>query len=356
MKVLALPRDPNPYQEQLYVEMRRLGTRVSYLGALTPSRTLNLLLLPLETLVRAAAGWRTVHVHWLFGFALPGSERFPLLRWLSQAWFMFWLAVAQAARVRIVWTAHNVLPHDRVFHDDLAARRALVRKSRLVIAHSPATLRALDSLGLQPLATLVVPYGPIAIGPRAVSRQPGSTPGQRRFLFFGQVRDYKGVEELIVAATQVPAETQFTVMIAGDCGDSVLRERLERLASLAPNRVILDLRYIPDAHLASLLDDADVVALPFRRVTTSSSAWLALSRGRPLILPRVPAFDDFPNDAVERYDGTIGGLTAAITAMAEASPERLATMSDVGRAHVVTGWDAVARRTLSAIEHMHRRP
>jgi len=356
MKVLVLPRAPSPYQNELYAAMRRQGTRVSYLGVLTSSRTLNLLLLPFETLVRAATGWRIVHVHWLFGFALPGSERFPLLRRLSQAWFMFWLAITQSARVRIVWTAHNVLPHERVFHDDLAARRALVRASRLVIAHSTATLGALDSLGLRPCATLVVPHGPIAMGIRGASRQPGSTPGQRRLLFFGQVREYKGVEELVAAATQVPATTQFTLLVAGECGDAALRQRLERLAALAPNRVILDLRYMSDTHLAHLVDDADIVALPFRRVTTSGSAWLALNRGRPLILPRLPAFDEFPDDAVWRYDGTIGGLTAAITAMAEASPERLATMSDVGRAHLFPSWDAIARRTLSAFEHAKRRP
>ena len=36
-KILALPRDPNPYQERLYAEVRRLGTPVRYLGELTPA-------------------------------------------------------------------------------------------------------------------------------------------------------------------------------------------------------------------------------------------------------------------------------------------------------------------------------
>ncbi len=137
MRVLVFPRDdPNPYQRLLYGEMERLGTRVSYLGRLTPSRTLNLLLLPLEVAVRRAGGARLVHLHWVFGFGLPGGSRFAGMRRLAQAWFTLWLRTTRLLGVRIVWTAHNVLPHSPVFADDIAARRALVAASDLVLAHS----------------------------------------------------------------------------------------------------------------------------------------------------------------------------------------------------------------------------
>ena len=44
MRILVLPRDPNPYQDLLYAELQRLGARITYLGELTPSHTLNVLL------------------------------------------------------------------------------------------------------------------------------------------------------------------------------------------------------------------------------------------------------------------------------------------------------------------------
>jgi glycosyltransferase involved in cell wall biosynthesis len=202
MRLLALPRDANPYQEQLYAEVRGLGTPVRYLGDLTPSRTLNLLLLPLETLARAAAGWRVVHVHWLFPFALPGGGRVPALRRVGQWWFAAWLRVARAAGVEIVWTAHNALPHGRLLHDDAAARRALVRASSLVIAHTPQTLAQLAAIDARPRRSAVVPHGPLAVGPTGAGRRPGSSPGPRRLLFFGQVHEYKGVEDLLAAAAR----------------------------------------------------------------------------------------------------------------------------------------------------------
>ena len=138
MRILALPRDPNPYQESLYARMRSRGVRVAYAGGLTPSRTLNLMLLPLELAARRATGWRTLHVHWVFGFALPGARRLRPLARLSRAWFEACLRVAGHLGMTIVWTAHNTLPHEPVFDDDVAGRRTLVSASDLVIAHSPA--------------------------------------------------------------------------------------------------------------------------------------------------------------------------------------------------------------------------
>lgn len=350
MRILALPRDANPYQEQLYSEIRRLGVPVRYIGELTPSRTLNLLLLPLETLALALAGWRTVHLHWVFGFAPAGAGRVPGLRRAGQAWFRLWLAAARLGGARIVWTAHNVLPHGRVFHDERRARRDLVRASRLVVAHSPATLDALSSLGAVPSRSAVLPLGPIAgASDPGRLRIPGSTPGPRHFLFFGQVHEHKGVEDLLAAVAAVPADRDLRVTVAGRCADPALAARLERLARPLGRRAALRLERVPDDEVEALMAAADVVVLPFRRVTTSSSAALALGLGRPLLVPRLPALDDLPDDAVARYDGSVGGLADALRVLGGAPPARLAAMAAAARAHRPPGWDAIAAGTLAAI-------
>ncbi len=204
MRILVLPRDPNPYQELLYGEMRRQGASVHYLGELTRSRTLGLLLLPLEVAAGRAAGARIVHLHWVFGFELPGARRFPVLRRAAYLWFRLWLAACRALGVHIVWTAHNVLPHEPVFADDAAARRALVRASDLVLAHAPAALAALADLGAVPSRSVVIRHGPVAAVRAAALRPPGAGGGPRRFLFFGRVQPYKGVADLLAAFAALP--------------------------------------------------------------------------------------------------------------------------------------------------------
>ena len=170
MKILVLPREEtNPYQELLYEEMRGRGARITYLAALTPSHTLNVLLLPLELAIRRCGGARVVHLHWVYAFGLPGSTRSVWVRRATAAWFALWLRTLRPLGLRLVWTAHNVLPVTPVFEDDLAARRHLVAACDLVIAHSQATLDQLVTLGIPARRSVVIPHGPFT-RPRRLPR------------------------------------------------------------------------------------------------------------------------------------------------------------------------------------------
>lgn len=349
MRILALPRDPNPYQSLLYSEMQRYGAQVHYLGELTPSKTLNLIFLPLEVVARRIGGARLVHLHWVFAFALPGGRRFRIIRRVSYAWFLVWVWTCKTLTMHIVWTAHNVLPHEPVFADDVAARRALVGASALVLAHSQSTLAELAALGAVPRRSAIVQHGPIAPMPSAMPlRCPGTGGGPRRFLFFGRIRDYKGVEDLLAAFAALPDELAVHLTIAGECRDINLSHRLEALAQRVAGHVILRLQHVPEVEVTALLAAADVVVLPFRRVTTSGTAMIALSHGRPLIVPDVPSLAELPDQAVCRYDGQVVELTAALVRLARADGEMLAAMSAAARGYASQpGWSEIASATLA---------
>lgn len=349
MKILVLPRDPGPYQNLLYREIERLGAEVTDLARLTPSRTINLLLLPLELAARRMAGGRIVHLHWVFAFAVPGGQRSRPLRRLAQWWFRLWLCAARVLGLRLVWTAHNVLPHSPVFADETSARQALVNASDLVIAHSAATLCELAALGAVPRRSAVIPHGPFPPAPMiAPLPEPGAGGQPRQFLFFGKLQDYKGVEDLLAAFTAMPDRIPAHLTVAGNCRDPELRSRLHTLALEGRNRIALRLEHVPDSEVTPLLTAADVVVLPFRRVTTSGSAMLALSHGRPLIVPKLAALADLPDDALLRYDGTVTSLTSALTELAQADISALATMSAAARSYATrTTWQEIAARTMA---------
>jgi glycosyltransferase involved in cell wall biosynthesis len=352
VNVLVFPReDSNPYQGLLYGELELQGARCRYLGRLTPSHTLNLLLLPAELAVRRMTGWRVVHVHWVFGFSLPGSARLPVLRRLSQAWLGLVLACVRLLRMRLVWTAHNVLPHAPVFHDDIAARRRLVAACDLVIGHHRAALTELAALGAEPHRDAVIPHGPFfPSAPADTLRAPGEGNDAREVLFFGKVQPYKGVETLIRAFLALPADVRARLTVAGECSDSGLRSALLALAGQSGGTVRLQLRRVPDDQVSSLLASADVVALPFERVTTSGSAVLALGHGRPLIVPAVPALADLPDAAVIRYDGSLTGLTAALAGACRADKAALAAMSRAASQYSGEhDWAEVAARTMTEL-------
>ena len=349
MKILVLPRDANPYQSLLYGEMRRLGVQVTYLGQLTRLHTLNLLLLPLEVAARRLAGARVVHLHWVFAFTFPGGRGFRATRWVAQAWFLALLRTCRMLDVHLVWTAHNVLPHEPVFADDVFARRALVEASDLVLVHSQSTLDELAALGAVPRRSAIIRHGPIGSTLATGSlRTPGAGDRPRRFLFFGQVREYKGVDDLLAAFLAMPDDVAAHLTIAGQCDDPGLRSRLQALARTGDAKVLLRLEHVPGDEVAQLLGAADVVVLPFRRVSTSGSAMLALSHGRPLIVPDVAGLADLPDQAVLRYDGEVAGLADALVRLACVDDGTLAAMSAAARNYAFqTTWQEIAERTMS---------
>ncbi|TMR10944.1 glycosyltransferase [Nonomuraea turkmeniaca] len=339
MKVLVFPRDDNPYQDLLYGELRGTGVRVHYLGELTSSHTLNLLLLPAELAVRRLAGVRIVHLHWVWKFALPGGAR---MRRPAQLWFAAVLGIVRLLGLRLVWTAHNVLPHRPVFADDAAARRTLVRQCDLVIAHHSAALDRLAALGAVPSRAAVIPHGPFPAPPLP---PPGRSGKPRTFLFFGRIEPYKGVEDLLAAFTALPGGLDVRLVIAGSCPDAALAARLEASAA-ADDRVDLRLGRVRDEDVAGLFAEGDVVVLPFREITTSGSALLALAHGRPLIVPALPVLAGLPAAALAGYRDGVTGLAAALRAAAGWDAATLALMSEAALEHVNgVGWTEIARAT-----------
>lgn len=351
MIILVLPRDGNPYQRLLYAEMSNLGARIIYLGELTPSHTLNILLLPFELAVRRLVGARLVHLHWVFAFGLPGSSRWQIMRQLSQAWFMLWLLMCRLCGMRLTWTAHNVLPHEQVFADDLHARRELVRRCDAVFAHSQFALDQLASVVGTIKRGVVVEHGPMAPARRRES-QPDEKQDLvlRKLLFVGQIKPYKGIDDLISAFLALPESEPLHLTIAGKCSDGTIRSRLEAFANEADSRVNVRYEYLPDEELTRLLDQADIVVLPFRAITTSGSLHLALSHSKPVIVPDVPGVAELPSAAAIRYDGSVGGLAAAMMEAARVDASALAGMSAAAGAYAYRiSWQDVASKTMSVM-------
>jgi glycosyltransferase involved in cell wall biosynthesis len=355
MKILVLPKEGNnPYQSLLYNEMAGLGTEIAYAGQVTSSYTVNQLLLPVETVARRITGTRIIHIHWTYGFGVYGSPRYPSLRKVSQHLFYLWLRVAKVTGMRLVWTAHNVLPNAPVFADDVSARRRLVAAADLVISHSQATLAELAELGIVPSNSAVIPHGPYEVPQEHEHlRPPASMPGPRRFLFFGRVDPYKGVDTLLKAFAELPPELDAQLSVVGECRDQSLKAELSELAHRSSRPIELRFERIADEEVPRVLESSDAIVAPYRRSTTSGTAVLALCHGRPLVVPDLPGLAELPDDAIIRYDRTIQGLTSALADLIRADSGVYAKMSEAGYAYCASiSWKSIAQETSYAMSQI----
>lgn len=255
-----------------------------------------------------------------------------------QLWFNVCLTTARILGFKVVWTAHNVLPHDRVFYDDMAARLRLIRAAGAVIAHQEAIVAKLESMGARNIH--VIPAGPYmgeypqGIGRNEARRLLGLGLEDRVVVFVGNILPYKQVDWLLEAAGRLPAsDTRTHVVIAGACTDAEMLARLRTLATEAGSRVITRFGFVPDDELQVYFACADVAALPFSRITSSGSAILALSFGVPLLLPDLPEMACFPDSAAIRFAPKLDALVDALTQISTADSQVLSALADGARAY-----------------------
>ena len=314
MRVLIIPVQSNPYQTLLADALRAQGVRVTLGDGPTRHPVAPVLL----AWMRAGMP-RVVHLHWMHRYlkAIRGRRRFAARRTLWE------LRILRRLGVRIVWTLHNIGDHDR--HRDkleMVFHRQLVELCDAVICHCAATRRlAIEAYGLRPEVQdrlHVVPHGnylgwyPDTIGRAEARAALGLGSSERVFLFLGQIRRYKGVEDLLQVFRQLDAPDA-RLVVAGRADRDRTGERIALAAAEDP-RVTVALGEVPDDRMQVYLRAADASVLPYKDVLTSGTAILAMTFGQPVVAPAIGCLpESLGSDGTILYDATApDGLDAAL--------------------------------------------
>ncbi|HWC57919.1 MAG TPA: glycosyltransferase [Candidatus Paceibacterota bacterium] len=357
MKILAFPRGlENPYQELLYESMRRKGNVIRYVWAPTPSGTFNMATVLPQLFFWRVCRYRVFHLHWANAFALRGGiYENKILKRIVYSHYVLCIKTIKWLGYRLVWTAHNALPHDPAFSDDVAARRILAKHTDLVIVHSQSTLDQLKALGVAVKKSVVIPHGSyIGVYPNTIDRAAareklGISNDKFVFLYFGQIRAYKGVDLLIEAYCSLSNESN-QLLIAGKCSDEHLRALL---AAYAQNKnILIRDTYIDDADIQVYFNAADVVVLPFREVSTSGSALLAFSFGKAVVVPTLGDLAYVPESVAYKYTQGKNALMDTLQQVQQA-PDLLRKKSKAALEYARTlSWENIANKTQAAIHEL----
>jgi beta-1,4-mannosyltransferase len=277
----------NPYQSLLAASLESLGFRVKF--ADLPGGLFQLFRLRLRHRELAV-----LHLHW-------ANDLFPPICWASGSI----KATAKAATLfldcllvrllgsRVIWTVHNLISHESPCPGrEVVARRMLARGATQVIFHSaPARMAAEELYGFSlEHKSSIMPHGNYdgcyvnKIGRAKMREQLGIKDNETVFLFFGAIRQYKGVQALIAAFQSLTPPCPARLIIAGNPNPDSLGGEIRRLTS-ASKEIICRLGYVPKNTVADLFSAADTVVLPFERTLTSGSTMLAMTMGKALILP-----------------------------------------------------------------------
>lgn len=233
-----------------------------------------------------------LHLHWLTPY-LKG-DNFPVklvyaLKFLLDVW------LTRRSGVRVVWTVHNLIPHDSQFPrlERWVCQRLAQLADEIIVHHASALECVRQAYKTAPISGQVIPLGHYrgvyleAIAPHIARSELGLPPTGLIYLHQGMLRPYKGIERLLKVWSQFyQYQPSAALVIAGRALDQAYSETLTQLAANTPGVVLHD-GYVEDSQMHLYFSAADVMVLPFEAILTSSSVILAMSYDVPVIAPRL---------------------------------------------------------------------
>lgn len=198
---------------------------------------------------------------------------------------------------KVIGLIHNAIPHESKFYDAPLFQRFAARLNAAVVL-SAAVKKQVEAMNpqLQILELRHPIYGHFgkSLNPEEIVSLKSRyhlDPDKTCLLFFGLIREYKGLEVLLDAFELLPAT--FQLLIVGEVYGDVkpLNERLEAHPKKAD--IHFENRFVEDDEVAGIFSMADYVLLPYLRASQSGVTAVAIHFEKPIIASNVGGLSEF---------------------------------------------------------------
>lgn len=258
--------------------------------------------------------------------------------------------------VKIVYTAHNLLPHEAGQSRERLYRRFYESADRLICHDENARLALTRDFGQGRQRIDVIPHGPLLqskspVNPVAARSRLGLPRDIPLVLWQGILRPYKGVGFLLESwklLQQSGVSARLAIVGTGD--EQQTREIRERVQALGlADSVQLDFRFISVSDLEAFHSAADILVYPYSEVTTSGALMTGAGYGKAVVASRAPAFaqilEDGQNALLATY-GNAGELAGCLNRLIGDAPLRTRLGQALQRTCAAgPAWDDIAAKT-----------
>lgn len=238
-----------------------------------------------------------LHLHWT-SEVLRGVSDVEEARNAKKA-FLEELGGLRESGVDLIWTVHNVLPHDCGYAEVESELRAdLASIAMAVHVMNPRTREYTQPhYPLPDDRTFQVPHPsylgayPNHMDARMVRFDLGFEPDDLVVGVLGSIQAYKGIGRFLDALDEARlAEPRLRSLVAGIPGtDAASQDLVMRLE--ADENILSVPRRLDDGALARLLTALDALVLPYDASLNSGAALLGITFGLPIVAPRLGQFE-----------------------------------------------------------------
>ena len=219
-----------------------------------------------------------------------------IITWWTTFWALAYQYIITQLRKKSILTTilvHNTTPHESAPRDRFLARMALKKADNFIVMTQKEKLRLLDLLPdinkievvPHPISRIFTPTGK---NKNELRLKFGFSVDQQIMLFFGFVRPYKGLDDLLKAHKILITEGhKIRLVIAGEFWENATKYK-EKIHSLGLTEFIKIINeYIPDDEAAQYFEMSDLFVAPYRDATQSGVIKAALGFGMPIVLTDV---------------------------------------------------------------------
>ena len=256
----------------------------------------------------------------------------------------------------IVLTLHNVVPHEPAPRFERATEWLCNRADRIFVHGARNREQAMERYGLPASRVVTVPFGaspppPITDTPAEARARLGLPAYAPLILFFGIIRPYKGLHDLIEAFASIArAHPAARLVIAGKPWEdwAPYAERIR--ARGLEERVITRLEFVPQDEVQLYYRACDANAIPYTHFDAQSGVGtLSLAHAIPTVVTRTGALPDWvdnqPEWVVPPEDPVaLGDALGAI--LSDLPAKRAAFEALAARMRETTSWGHVAETHL----------
>lgn len=206
--------------------------------------------------------------------------------WMS--WFapsLGYIARHMKKSCKVVSILDNVIPHEPHFFDRPFTKYFLKPQDGFVVLCNAVRQDLLDIMPdarhictPHPLYSHFGEKMPRMEAGKAVGIKDGNT---KNILFFGLIREYKGLDLLIEAFGLL--DKSYRLIVAGEPYGSF--EKYQKLIDASPNKenILLNTNYIEDSQVSKYFSSSDVCVLPYRSATQSGISSISYHFEVPMI-------------------------------------------------------------------------
>ena len=211
--------------------------------------------------------------------------------------------ILKSEKTQLLCIAHNIIPHELRLGDKMLTRYFIKR----IDGFLAMTQKVLNDLNVfdksSPKVLTPHPiydnFGKIEPRTKAI-KSLKLNPNYRYILFFGLIRDYKGLDLLLEAfSTNEIREKNIKLIIAGEYySDPVPYKKLIEKYNLEQNIIQVE-QFIPDSEVHLYFNACDLVVQPYKSATQSGVTQIAYHFNKPMIVTDVGGLKEMcPNGKV----------------------------------------------------------